>query len=86
VITFPNAIVQTMWQNNFTIIIDRNPCQFRNWIDAENTYIYVNYTHSEHEITVIPEFPSIIIVPAFMLATLLLVIVYREKRPKLSKR
>lgn len=36
-------------------------------------------------LTVIPEFPSIIIVPAFMMATLLAVIVYRRKGVKTSQ-
>jgi parallel beta-helix repeat protein len=50
IITIPNIIVETMWQNNFTVMIDGQPCSFRSWADAENTYIFVNYTHSEHEV------------------------------------
>jgi parallel beta-helix repeat protein len=47
-------------------------------------YLYINYTHSEHTITItgttiIPEFPSFLIMPLFMIATLLAVIVYRRK-------
>jgi nitrous oxidase accessory protein len=49
------------------------------------TYLYINYTHSEHTIeisgtTVIPEFPSGIIVPLFMITTLITFIVYRKRR------
>ncbi|MGB9676921.1 MAG: hypothetical protein ACPL0C_07035, partial [Candidatus Bathyarchaeales archaeon] len=33
--------------------------EFRNWTDAENTYIYFSYPHSEHEVIIIPEFPPI---------------------------
>ena len=48
-------------------------------------YLYINYTHSEHTIeisgtTIIPEFPSFLVLPLFMMATLLAVIVYRRKR------
>ena len=48
-------------------------------------YLYINYTHSEHTIeisatTIIPEFPSFLVLPLFMIATLLAVIVYRRKR------
>jgi len=50
-----------------------------------HVYFYINYTHSEHTIdisgiTAIPEFPSFLILPLFMIATLLAVIIYRKKR------
>jgi len=50
-------------------------------------YLYINYTHSEHTITItgtttIPEFPSFLILPLFMIATLLAVIVYKRKHSK----
>jgi parallel beta-helix repeat protein len=50
-------------------------------------YIYINYTHSKHMIeitgtTTIPEFPSFIVLPLFMITTLLAFIVYRRKRTR----
>ena len=47
-------------------------------------YLYINYTHCEHTIiitgtTAIPEFPSFLILPLFMISTLLAVIVYKRK-------
>jgi len=47
-------------------------------------YLYINYTHSEHAITItgtttIPEFPSFLILPLFMIATLLAIMIYRRK-------
>jgi parallel beta-helix repeat protein len=50
-----------------------------------HVYFYINYSHSEHTIiitgtTLIPEFPSFLILPLFMIATLLAVIFYRRKR------
>jgi parallel beta-helix repeat protein len=52
--------------------------------DETYTYFYINYTHSEHKIeisgtTIVPEFPSFLILPLFMVATLLALIVYRRK-------
>jgi parallel beta-helix repeat protein len=49
------------------------------------TYFYINYTLSAHTIeisgtTTIPEFPLLLVLPLFMIATLLSVIVYRRKR------
>jgi len=48
--------------------------------DGDNRWIYFTYEHSTLEIVIIPEFPSLIILPLFMIATLLAVIVYRRKR------
>jgi len=52
--------------------------------DETHGYFYINYAHSEHTIeisgtTTIPEFPSILILLTFMIATLLVVVVYRRK-------
>jgi len=43
--------------------------------------IYLNYTHSTVEIVIVPEFPSFLILPLFMTATLLAVIAHRKKHP-----
>jgi len=55
--------------------------------DETYTYFYINYTDSEHTIriigtTVIPEVPLFLILPLFMVATLLAVTVYRRKHSK----
>jgi len=47
-------------------------------------YLYINYTHSEHAIiitgtTTIPEFPLFLILPLFMIATLLAAIIHRKR-------
>jgi parallel beta-helix repeat protein len=79
-VTVPNIIVQDLWQKNYTVLLNGEPWPFRNWTDATNTYIYINYTHSEHEITIIPEFPSTIILPLFTLTTLIATILLKKKR------
>jgi len=43
-----------------------------------HNYIYFNYTHSKQEVIIIPEFPSLILLPLFMIATLLAVMIYRK--------
>jgi len=45
--------------------------------------IYFSYEHSTLEIIVIPEFPSLLILPLFMIATLLASMLYRKHRLKL---
>jgi len=53
--------------------------------DDNYTYLYFKYSHSTHRIEiignwVIPEFPSLIILPLLMIATLLTIMVYRRKQ------
>ena len=79
-VTIPNIIVQDLWQGNYTVLFNGESCPFRNWTDATNTYIYINYTHSEHEIIIIPEFPSTIILPLFTLTTLIATVLLKKKR------
>jgi parallel beta-helix repeat protein len=47
--------------------------------NGTHRWIYFEYEHSTLEIIIIPEFPSFLILPLFMIATLLAVIVYKRK-------
>ena len=46
------------------------------------SYLYFTYNHSTQEVIIIPEFPSLLILPLFMMATLLIVIFYRRQLKK----
>jgi hypothetical protein len=52
-------------------------------IEPENNgthaFLYFTYIHSAHKVEIIPEFPLLLILPLFMITTLLAVIVYRRK-------
>ncbi len=48
--------------------------------NSTHTYLYFNYTHSTHEVIIIPESPSILTLPPFIMTTLLAVLVYKRKR------
>jgi parallel beta-helix repeat protein len=80
-ITIPNIIVWELWQNNYTVLLNGKPLPFRNWTDASKTYIYINFTHSEHEIAIIPEFPLGLIPLIFMVITVLAAAASKRKRP-----
>ena len=45
-----------------------------------HNYIYFSYAHSIQEVIIIPEFPSLIILPLFVIATSLAIILYRRKQ------
>jgi parallel beta-helix repeat protein len=79
-ITIPNIIVQELWQSSYSVLLNGDPWPFENWTDTANTYIYINYTHSEHKIVTIPEFPSTMILPPFMLTTLITTVLLMKKR------
>ncbi|MBX5327901.1 hypothetical protein HM003_00900 [Candidatus Bathyarchaeota archaeon A05DMB-5] len=80
-ITVPNIIVQELWQGNYTVLLNGQPCLFRNWTDTADTYIYVNYTHSEHQIIIIPEFsPALILLLLNVLLTIAIIFTNKIKK------
>jgi parallel beta-helix repeat protein len=81
-VTIPNIIVQNLWQGNYTLLVDGKPWLFTNWTDATSTYVYFNYTHSQHQTVIAPEFPSLLILPMLMILTLLAIVASRRKWPK----
>jgi len=81
-ITIPNIIVEDFWQGNYTVLLNGEPWPFRNWTDATSTYVYVNYTYSEHQIIIIPEYPSAI---TMLLLLTVLFITIPVKRKLLKK-
>ena len=80
-VTIPNIIVQDLWQNNYTALVDEKPpLTTRNWTDGSTyTYIHFTYLHSEHEVTIIAEFPAAVIPPLLMTISLCAAILRRRK-------
>jgi isoprenylcysteine carboxyl methyltransferase (ICMT) family protein YpbQ len=48
--------------------------------NSTDSYLYFTYAHPTERVEIIPEFPSLLILPLFMLATLLAVIIYERRR------
>jgi hypothetical protein len=75
VIKFDDEIItNTTWPQVIEL-----PCS-----NETHVYLYINCTHSEHTITItgttmIPEFPSLLILSLFIIATLLIIIVHRKR-------
>jgi parallel beta-helix repeat protein len=87
-ICIPKALINGSYVVKFNgeVITNTTYPQVRELPCSNETYeyLYINYTHSKHRIevggtTTIPEFPSFLILPLFIIATLLAVIVYRRK-------
>lgn len=47
--------------------------------NSTHSCLYFTYNHSTQKVVIIPEFPSLIILPLFMIATILAAIAYRRK-------
>jgi len=85
-VTIPNIIIQEMWQGNYTLLLNGEPWSFTNWTDSINTHIYFTYQHSEHEITIIPEFPMLIPLLALIFTTLTAIITKKKLHKILSNK
>ena len=78
-ITIPNVIVEDFWQGNYTVLFNDEPWPYRNWTDNTNTYIYVKYTYSTHQITIIPEFPTATTLLLIMLIVISIIVPVKRK-------
>jgi hypothetical protein len=66
----PNNLTQDLWEGHYTVVLDNKPWTFENWTDVRNTYIYTTYTHSEHKLTIVPEYPPF----SFILITFIITV------------
>ncbi len=67
----------------FNVTIDGANPTFWNYTLYDNgthRWIYFEYEHTTREIVIIPEFPSLLILPLFMIAPLLAVMIYRRRK------
>jgi parallel beta-helix repeat protein len=79
-VCIPTAMMSTTYNvfvNGTEVSYNLLPCSNESF-----SYLYFNYTHSTQEVIIIPEFPSFLILPLFMIATLLAVTAYRRKHPQ----
>jgi len=87
-VTIPKDMLNT--EDNWVVLVDEDAVTPTVNEDANSSYLYFTYEHSTKNIeiigtTAIPEFPSWIFLPLFMVATLLTVIVYKRLPKKLGR-
>jgi parallel beta-helix repeat protein len=85
-IIIPNAIIQDLWSSNYTITVNGQPLPHRNWTDTQNTYLYINYTHSQHEIVILPEYPQATALTVLAATTAIVVGAAKKLNRKRDKR
>ena len=75
------TILHDLLSPPYTVIISFAEIPYTIVFENETlSIIYFTYEHSTLEIVVVPEFPSFLILPLFMISTLLAVIFYRRKQ------
>jgi hypothetical protein len=78
-ICIPTALMNAPYKvyvNGTEVSYNLLPCSNETY-----SYLYFNYTHSTEEVIIIPQFPSFLVLPFFMIMTLLAVIAYKRKKP-----
>lgn len=88
-VTIPKPLLRG---NPWTITIDTTPITFIQADNATHSFLYFNYTHgsTRHVIIkgtwVIPEFPTAIILPLFMVISIIAIILAKRKIPRRMKK
>jgi len=83
-VTIPKDLLDA--EDYWTVLVDGNQVTSTVKEEANSTYLYFTYQHSTKTVEIIgtdaiPEFPSRIILPLFLIATIV-VIVYRQIKKK----
>lgn len=72
-IRIPHALLN----GNYTVTLDGLPPLMNRTLPASNsthTYLYFTYIHATHEVVIIPELPTAIILPIFIIVTFIAII------------
>jgi hypothetical protein len=79
------AIPLSLMSGGWTVTVNGTPVSYSTTIDSNYTYIYFTYHHSTETVQItstsaVPELPPLILLPLFMIITLLGVIILKRKR------
>lgn len=77
-VTIPKQLLNASAEE-WIVLVDNEPVDPIVTWNTTHTFLFFTYVHSTHKITIIPEFPSFLML-LFIITTLLTVIVYRRKR------
>jgi len=77
-VTIPDIIIQDLWEHDYRVLLNGEQWSFREWSDATDMYIYVEFADSGHEVIIVPEFPTTIVLTSLMV-TIALALVFTGK-------
>ena len=76
------CIPKALMNETYKVFVNGTEVECTPLTEISNTthnYIYFTYNHSAQDVIIIPEFPSFLILPLFMIATILAAIALRRK-------
>jgi parallel beta-helix repeat protein len=82
------CVPHALMNNTYQVKIDSVEPYYVNYTLYDNgthRWIYFSYQHSTLEIIITPEFPPLMLLTLFMMATLVAAIVYKRKKPPLTR-
>ena len=74
-VTIPNIIIQDLWSYNYTVLLNGQQWPFSERVDTTNRYIYIEYAQANHEVIIIPEFRTFVVL-TFLIALITFVLVF----------
>lgn len=78
-ISIPKELVQSLWQDNLTILINGEPpSNIRKWEDNASIYVYFTYPHPNSQALMISEIPSVAFPALFFILSLVTAIVVKR--------
>lgn len=91
-VTIPKVLLNVDTEQppyQWLVFIDTNPTTPEITTNATHTFIYLTFPHSQHKIEImgneaVPEITTTMILPLFIAATLLTIIIYKRKHSKQS--
>ena len=86
-VAIPNSIVEGLWKGNYSVKIDNaQPLYMRNWTVNAQTYIYFTYQHSTHQVIIIHEVSTgILLTTLLIFATFSTILVRKMHHGKAEK-
>jgi len=76
-VSFPTAMMNGTY--HVSVNGTEVPCILLPCSNANVSYLYFTYKHSTEQVIIIPELPSILILPLFMMATLLAIVFHKRR-------
>jgi len=81
-VAIPKTLLESLWDNNYTVLIDGSPpLTLSETSNGTHTFLYFTYPHTAHQVTIVPEFPSALIVPLLMIVTLVTTLILGKTIP-----
>ena len=73
------TIPRDLLDGDYRVLIDWNEVPTNELSISNSTHAYIYFTHSDHQIIITPEFPSLLVTTLSLLATVFLVLMFKKR-------